>query len=245
MHGHVARKRFGQNFLADPHYTARIVAAVDPQPGENVVEIGPGLAAITGGLIERAGHVTAIEIDRDLGGAPARAVRAGTAHIARGRCARIRFRVAAGGPAHRGQPAVQHQLAAALPSRVVRRTPARPACHAAAGGRGADDGRAGHRRLRQADGHAAGEIRDPPSVRRAAGRVSPGAQGRIGHCASGAARCGQAANHRPAVVCARRRRCLRATPQDAAQCAFRAVRRGGAKAHGARPRLSRRDAAGR
>jgi len=66
MHGHVARKRFGQNFLADPHYTARIVDAVDPQPGENVVEIGPGLAAITGGLIERAGHVTAIEIDRDL-----------------------------------------------------------------------------------------------------------------------------------------------------------------------------------
>src|SRR4029079_2623287 len=66
MHGHVARKRFGQNFLADPHYTARIVDAVAPQPGENVVEIGPGLAAITGGLIESAGHVTAIEIDRDL-----------------------------------------------------------------------------------------------------------------------------------------------------------------------------------
>ena len=66
MQGHVARKRFGQNFLADPHYTARIVAAVDPLPGENVVEIGPGLAAITGGLVERAGHVTAIEIDRDL-----------------------------------------------------------------------------------------------------------------------------------------------------------------------------------
>jgi len=66
MHGHVARKRFGQNFLADPHYTARIVAAVDPRPGENIVEIGPGLAAITGGLIESAGHITAIEIDRDL-----------------------------------------------------------------------------------------------------------------------------------------------------------------------------------
>ena len=66
MDGHVARKRFGQNFLADPHYTARIVDAVDPKPGENLVEIGPGLAAITGGLIERAGHITAIEIDRDL-----------------------------------------------------------------------------------------------------------------------------------------------------------------------------------
>ena len=66
MHGHVARKRFGQNFLADPHYVRRIVDAVDPRPGENLVEIGPGLAAITGGLVERAGHITAIEIDRDL-----------------------------------------------------------------------------------------------------------------------------------------------------------------------------------
>ena len=66
MHGHQARKRFGQNFLADAHYVQRIVDAVDPQPGDNVVEIGPGLAALTGGLIERAGHITAVEIDRDL-----------------------------------------------------------------------------------------------------------------------------------------------------------------------------------
>ena len=63
---HVPRRRFGQNFLADPHYVARIVAAVDPQPGDNVVEIGPGLAALTGDLVARAGHITAIEIDRDL-----------------------------------------------------------------------------------------------------------------------------------------------------------------------------------
>ena len=66
MHGHQARKRFGQNFLADAHYAQRIVDAVDPQPGDNLVEIGPGLAALTGGLIARAGHITAIEIDRDL-----------------------------------------------------------------------------------------------------------------------------------------------------------------------------------
>ncbi len=66
MHGHRARKRFGQNFLADPHYVQRIVDAVDPRPGERIVEIGPGLAALTGALVERAGHVTAIEIDRDL-----------------------------------------------------------------------------------------------------------------------------------------------------------------------------------
>lgn len=66
MHGHQARKRFGQNFLADPHYVARIVDAIDPRPGDNLVEIGPGLAALTRLLIERAGHLTAIEIDRDL-----------------------------------------------------------------------------------------------------------------------------------------------------------------------------------
>lgn len=66
MDGHTARKRFGQNFLADAHYVSRIVDAVNPAPGENIVEIGPGLAALTGGLIERTGHITAIEIDRDL-----------------------------------------------------------------------------------------------------------------------------------------------------------------------------------
>ncbi len=66
MQGHQARKRFGQNFLADTHYVRRIIDAVAPMPGDNLVEIGPGLAAITGGLIERAVHITAIEIDRDL-----------------------------------------------------------------------------------------------------------------------------------------------------------------------------------
>ena len=66
MKGHVARKRFGQNFLADPHYVTRIVDVVDPRPGEAIVEIGPGLAAITAGLIGRAGRIHAIELDRDL-----------------------------------------------------------------------------------------------------------------------------------------------------------------------------------
>lgn len=66
MHSHRPRKRFGQNFLADPSYVERIVAAVHPQKGDNLVEIGPGLAALTLRLIACAGHVTAIEIDRDL-----------------------------------------------------------------------------------------------------------------------------------------------------------------------------------
>ncbi len=66
MREHAPRKRFGQNFLADVHYIARIVDAIDPRPGDNLVEIGPGLAALTRPLIERAGHLTAVEIDRDL-----------------------------------------------------------------------------------------------------------------------------------------------------------------------------------
>jgi len=66
MHGHQARKRFGQNFLADAHYVGRIVDAVAPHPGDNLVEIGPGLAALTGDLVARAGHISAVEIDRDL-----------------------------------------------------------------------------------------------------------------------------------------------------------------------------------
>jgi 16S rRNA (adenine1518-N6/adenine1519-N6)-dimethyltransferase len=66
MPTHQPRKRFGQNFLVDPHYIARIVDAIAPAPGDNLVEIGPGLAALTGALLARAGHLTAVEIDRDL-----------------------------------------------------------------------------------------------------------------------------------------------------------------------------------
>jgi 16S rRNA (adenine1518-N6/adenine1519-N6)-dimethyltransferase len=63
---HRPRKRFSQNCLHDAHYVTRIVAAIKPRPGDRIVEIGPGLGALTAPLIERAGHLTAIEIDRDL-----------------------------------------------------------------------------------------------------------------------------------------------------------------------------------
>ena len=63
---HVARKRFGQHFLVDAHYIGRIVSAVDPQRGDNLVEIGPGLGALTRPLLERVERLAVIEIDRDL-----------------------------------------------------------------------------------------------------------------------------------------------------------------------------------
>lgn len=64
--GHVARKRFGQNFLVAPGIVDRIVEAVRPLPGDTVVEIGPGLGALTGPLLERIDHLHVVEIDRDL-----------------------------------------------------------------------------------------------------------------------------------------------------------------------------------
>jgi len=61
-----ARKRFGQHFLVDGSVIDRIVAAIDPRPGQALVEIGPGRGALTGPLLERCEALTVIELDRDL-----------------------------------------------------------------------------------------------------------------------------------------------------------------------------------
>jgi 16S rRNA (adenine1518-N6/adenine1519-N6)-dimethyltransferase len=63
---HIARKRFGQHFLTDGGIIEDIVQAIAPKPGQRMVEIGPGLAALTQPLVERLGHLTVIELDRDL-----------------------------------------------------------------------------------------------------------------------------------------------------------------------------------
>jgi len=63
---HIPRKRFGQHFLTDRNIIDDIVQAIAPKPGEAMVEIGPGLAALTQPLVERLGHLTVIELDRDL-----------------------------------------------------------------------------------------------------------------------------------------------------------------------------------
>ena len=64
--GHFARKRFGQNFLNDPWVIDSIVSAIDPRPEQALIEIGPGLAALTAPVAERIDHLSVIEIDRDL-----------------------------------------------------------------------------------------------------------------------------------------------------------------------------------
>ena len=63
---HIARKRFGQHFLTDGGVIDAIVQAIAPKPGQRMVEIGPGLAALTQPLVERLGHLMVIELDRDL-----------------------------------------------------------------------------------------------------------------------------------------------------------------------------------
>jgi 16S rRNA (adenine1518-N6/adenine1519-N6)-dimethyltransferase len=61
-----AKKRFGQHFLVDASVIDRIVADIDPRPGDAMVEIGPGRGALTRPLLARCGRLTAVELDRDL-----------------------------------------------------------------------------------------------------------------------------------------------------------------------------------
>ncbi|HET7795449.1 MAG TPA: rRNA adenine N-6-methyltransferase family protein, partial [Rhizobacter sp.] len=63
---HIPRKRFGQHFLADEAVIDGIIDAINPQPGQALVEIGPGLGAMTLPLAARSEHLTVIELDRDL-----------------------------------------------------------------------------------------------------------------------------------------------------------------------------------
>ncbi|MDR3442550.1 MAG: 16S rRNA (adenine(1518)-N(6)/adenine(1519)-N(6))-dimethyltransferase RsmA [Legionella sp.] len=63
---HIPRKRFGQNFLQSKHVIEDILRSINPQAEDNVLEIGPGLGALTEPLLRRLNHLTAVEIDTDL-----------------------------------------------------------------------------------------------------------------------------------------------------------------------------------
>lgn len=63
---HIARKRFGQHFLTDPHYIAEIIHLIRPIAGDHMIEIGPGRGALTGLLLKVLSTLQAIEIDRDM-----------------------------------------------------------------------------------------------------------------------------------------------------------------------------------
>lgn len=66
MAKYLAKKRFGQNFLIDTFIINQIIQLIKPQINEQIIEIGPGLGALTKGLLEYTGHISAIELDRDL-----------------------------------------------------------------------------------------------------------------------------------------------------------------------------------
>lgn len=66
LEGHQARKQFGQNFLVDQRVIDDILSIVDARPTDTIVEIGPGLGALTAGLVGSGARVHAIEIDRSL-----------------------------------------------------------------------------------------------------------------------------------------------------------------------------------
>ena len=66
MSVHKAKKKFGQNFLVDEQIIADIIAAIRPEPEDNMVEIGPGLGALTRPLLKKLNHLHVVEIDRDI-----------------------------------------------------------------------------------------------------------------------------------------------------------------------------------
>lgn len=66
MNNHRAKKRFGQNFLTDRNIIDKIISSIQPQPDDHLLEIGPGLGALTRPLLQAAGAVEVIELDRDV-----------------------------------------------------------------------------------------------------------------------------------------------------------------------------------
>ncbi|HSF71549.1 MAG TPA: 16S rRNA (adenine(1518)-N(6)/adenine(1519)-N(6))-dimethyltransferase RsmA, partial [Methylotenera sp.] len=63
---HVAKKRFGQNFLTDQAIISSLIEAIDPHKNQTIVEIGPGLGALTKPLLKKIDHLHVVEIDRDI-----------------------------------------------------------------------------------------------------------------------------------------------------------------------------------
>jgi len=137
---HIARKRFGQHFLTDGGIIDAIVDAIAPVAGQPMVEIGPGLAALTQPLVERLGHLTVIELDRDLA---VRLREHPQLSVVESDVLKVDFRALA---AHMlakataapltqnprgGQSALQHLHAHPVPSAGAGRRDRRPALHAA------------------------------------------------------------------------------------------------------------------
>jgi 16S rRNA (adenine1518-N6/adenine1519-N6)-dimethyltransferase len=189
--GHRPRKRFGQHFLHEAGVIDRIVRVIDPRPGEPLVEIGPGLGALTVPLLARAGALTVVELDRDViphlraacGHAPGLAVIEADAlavdYAALARAAGAPLRLAGNLPYNISTPLLFHLLESAdairdmhfmLQKEVVRRMVAEPDT--------ADYGRLTVMLAARADAAelftvGPGAFRPPPQVDSAVVRVTP------------------------------------------------------------------------
>ena len=107
-----AKKQLGQHFLVDRSYIEKIVLAVDPRPGDRLVEIGPGQGAITFPLLDRHGELTVIEFDRDLIFPLSEAARAhGTLEVIHRDVLAVDFTALA----HNGEPGERLRLVGNLP----------------------------------------------------------------------------------------------------------------------------------
>jgi len=125
QHAHIPRKRFGQHFLHDQGILRRIVEAIAPKADDRIVEIGPGEGALTLPLLRAAGHMTAIELDRDLiASLAARARDIGALNIISADVLTVDFGDLAGGPSRPslayGAPGL---LSSNTPLRVVGNLP--------------------------------------------------------------------------------------------------------------------------
>lgn len=89
---HTARKRFGQHFLHDEGVIESIVRAIVPDRDDTMIEIGPGMSALTGPLLDRLDHLTVIEIDRDLAARLAELYPSGHLTVVQGDALEIDFR---------------------------------------------------------------------------------------------------------------------------------------------------------
>ena len=119
---HVPRKRFGQHFLVDEPAIAAIVAAIAPQPGDRVVEIGPGLGALTQPLADRLDQLQVIEIDRDIVARLRAALPAGRVTVLEGDA--LRFDFSALGPRLRVVGNLPYNISTPLLFHLARHTAA-------------------------------------------------------------------------------------------------------------------------
>ncbi len=121
---HRPRKRFGQNFLHDPAVIDRIIRAIDPRPGDRLVEIGPGLGALTRPLLAAVGELDAVELDRDV--IPLlqqHCAGAGTLHVHNGDVLKFDFQALAAGQSLRVVGNLPYNISTPLIFHLLRQLP--------------------------------------------------------------------------------------------------------------------------